>query len=280
LFGRALASVALLLSLLPRTASALPQSHETAGTEAIDVVLRSPVQLTAIERRELRAKIREYGSHSAGEIVRELYQDKGYFKVEVIPIQTPTRNAKALVLQVNTGKQYHLIGISWHGNVALSQSELASLIPFEPGELFTRPKMAEGLNAAQKLYGSRGYINYTCVPTPHTDEDAGTIAFEIDVDEGAQFRFGELDVQGMEEPHRQILLSAWQGLRGRPYNVEDANNFFNRFFRSPRPDIKPENYTIRKIEEASHTVDYSLQFVPSIRCRVSGNSHLELVENH
>jgi len=108
LFGRALASVALLLSLLPRTASALPQSHETAGTEAIDVVLRSPVQLTAIERRELRAKIREYGSHSAGEIVRELYQDKGYFKVEVIPIQTPTSNAKALVLQVNTGKQYHL----------------------------------------------------------------------------------------------------------------------------------------------------------------------------
>ncbi len=279
MFGRTLFGIALLLCLPSLTASALPQSHEAVSKEAIDIVLRSPVQLTPIERRKLKGKIREYGWDSADEIVQELYQDKGYFKVEVIPIQTPTLSAKALVLQVDTGKQYHLIRISWRGNAALSQSELTSLIPFEPGELFSRTKIAEGLNAARKLYDSRGYINYTCVPTPNTDDDAGTIAFEMDVDEGGQFRFGELDVQGMEEAHREILLSAWEGLRGRPYNAEDADKFFNRFFRSPWPNIKPENYTIRKIEEFSHTVDYSLQLAPSIRYRVSGNSHLEVVEN-
>jgi hypothetical protein len=82
----------------------------------------------------------------------------------------------------------------------------------------------------------------------------------------------------MEEAHRGILLSAWQGLRGRPYNVEDADDFFNRYFRSPRPNIKPENYTVRRIDEANHSVNYSLQFVPWFRYRVKG-SRLEAVEN-
>jgi outer membrane translocation and assembly module TamA len=279
LFARTLFGIALLLCLPSLTTRAFPQSHEAVSKEAIDVVLRSPVQLTPIERQKLRGKIREYGWDSADEIVRELYQDKGYFKVEVIPTKTPTLRAKILVLLVNTGKQYHLTRISWRGNAALSQSELTSLIPFETGELFSRTKIAEGLNAVLKLYDSRGYINYICIPTPNTDDDAGTIAFEMDVDEGGQFRFGELDVQGMEEAHRKILLSAWEGLRGRPFNAEDGDKFFNRFFRSPWPHIKPENYTIRKIEESSHTVDYSLQFDPSIRYRVSEDSHLELVES-
>lgn len=279
MFGRTPFGIALLLCLPSLTSSAVAQSHQAASKEPVDVVLRSPVQLTPIEHRKLQEKIRKYGWDSADEIVRELYQDKGYFKVEVIPIQTPTLTAEALVLQVDTGKQYHLIRISWRGNAALSQSELTSLIPFEPGELFSRTKITEGLNSARKLYYSRGYINYTCVPAANTDDDAGTIALDMDVDEGGQFRFGELDVQGMEEAHRQILLSAWQGLRDHPYSTKDADKFFNRFFRSPWPNIKPENYTIRKIEEFSHTVDYSLQFAPSIRYRVSANSHLELVES-
>jgi hypothetical protein len=81
----------------------------------------------------------------------------------------------------------------------------------------------------------------------------------------------------MEEAHREILLSAWQGLHGRPYSAEDANEFFCRYFRSPRPNIRPENYLNRKIDEVNHSVDYSLHVVPWLRYRVSGNS-LELVE--
>jgi outer membrane protein assembly factor BamA len=278
LFGRAFLGIALLLKLWP-LANALPQSHPVASNDtSIEVILRSPVQLTPTERRKLKREIRAYSSDTVAEIVRELYQDKGYFKAEVRVIRTPTLSNKALVLQVDPGKQYHLVRVSWRGNEALSQSDLANLIPFEPGELFSRTKIAEGLNAARKLYDSRGYINYTVVPTPDTDDDSGTVAFEMDVDEGGQFRFGELDVQGMEEAHRDLLLSAWQGLRGRPYNAEDADKFFNRYFRSPWPNVSPENYTVRRIDEANRSVNYSLQFDPSIHYRVSRSSRLEEVE--
>ena len=180
---------------------------------------------------------------------------------------------------MNPGKQYHLVRVSWRGNTAFSESELANLIPIQPGELFNRTKIAAGLKAAGKLYESRGYINFTCVPTPEMDDEAATLSFEMDVDEGGQFRFGELEVTGMEEAHREILLSAWQGLHGRPYNAADADEFFSRYFSSPWPNIRPENYLSRKIDEDNHSVDYSLQVVPWLRYRIRGNSQLELVES-
>jgi len=248
--GRPLFYIALLLVALDFDAKAIPQTGAAPSKKvsAQRIILHSPVPLTPAERRKLNARIRQFGSDTAEELVREVYQDKGYFKpavsAELVPIRTSSVNENALLLQVRPGRQYHLMRISWRGSTAFSESELAKLIPVRPGELFNRTKIAEGLNAARKLYGSRGYINYTCVPTPNTDDDAGTIAFEMDVDEGGQFRFGELDVQGMEEAHREILLSAWQGLRGRPYNAEDADKFFNRFFRSPWPNIKPENQSL------------------------------------
>jgi outer membrane translocation and assembly module TamA len=278
LLGRTLFCIALLLGLWPLAASALPQSHQAAGKGgSIAIDLRSPVLLTPIERQKLKGEIRAHGWDNAEEIVRELYQEKGYFKVQASAIQTPTLSSKTLVLQVDPGRQYHLVRISWRGNAALSKAELTNLIPFEPGELFSKSKIAEGLKSAKKLYDSRGYINYIVIPTPLTDDRAGTIAFEMEVDEGEQFRFGELDVQGMEEAHREILLSAWQGLRGRPYNAEDAGKFFNQYFRSPRPHINPANYAVRRIDERKRSVNYSLQFVPWIRYRITRGSQLEKV---
>ena len=280
MFGRALFSIALLLNVWPLIADALPQSHPAGSKDtSIDIVLRSPLQLTPTERRKLKKDVLAYDSDTVTEIVRELYQNKGYFKAAVRVVRTPTSTNKAVVIQVDPGKQYHLVGISWRGNAALSQSDLANLIPFEPGELFSRTKIADGLNAAKKLYDSRGYINYTVVPTPETDDDAGTVAFVMDVDEGGQFRFGELHVQGMDQADRQVLVSAWQGLQGRPYNAKDADRFFNHYFRSPWPHVSPENYAVRRIDEANHSINYSLQFDPSIRYRVNRSSLLEQVEN-
>ena len=219
----------------------------------------------------------------AGEIVKEAYQDNGYFMAEVSSDIVVDRSlggtSNVLVLHVKPGKRYRVTGISWHGISAFPETELARLIPIRPGEFFSRKKFAHGLEAAKTIYDSHGYINYSPIPQPQVDEEAGTLGWVIEVDEGGQFRFGELDVQGIEQAHRQILLSAWQGLQGRPYNAKDADEFFNRYFRSPRPHISPENYAVRRIDQAKRTVNYSLQFVPWIRYRITKSSRLEKVEN-
>jgi outer membrane protein assembly factor BamA len=138
-------------------------------------------------------------------------------------------------------------------------------MPQQRGEIFNRSKIVFGLEAVKKLYSSHGYINYTSIPVPVIDDDRGTLGFEIDVDEGGQFHFGDLDIEGMEHEHREVLLSAWTQLHGKAFSQVDADEFFNRYFRSPLKWVRPENYTARHIDEANRLVNYELSVAPSIR---------------
>ena len=96
--GRILFRVALLLNLCPLTAVALPQSHPADSKDgSIDILLRSPVQLTPTERRKLRRDVHVYDSERVAEIVRKLYQNRGYFKARVRVVRTPTTAKKAVV---------------------------------------------------------------------------------------------------------------------------------------------------------------------------------------
>lgn len=243
------------------------------------VIFESPVQLTTIERRKISAKVRELRLDDGEELVQEAYQDKGYFMAqawtELVPRAT---GGNDLLIRVSPGRQYRLIQISWRGIALFSDSELSKLIPFHPGEIYNRSKIAEGLKALTNLYDSMGYINATYVPTPETNEDAGTVAFEIEVDEGGQYHFGELDVEGMDSSDREILISAWQQLHGSPYNKQKEEKFFGEYFRAPLSQIKPENYTFREVKQDEHVVNYSLHFVPWLRYRVSPTGELKLVE--
>jgi hypothetical protein len=279
-----LRSALICISLLPffvqKLEAALEKPNLDAHVRTVNVrrvVLHSSVRLTPPERQKLLARL--YGvwnlsqqqspaEDTPEELVKDAYQDRGYCKVtvssELVPLASLGGNSVGLVLDVTPGMRYRFVGISWHGISAFSQSELSSLFSIQVGEVFSRTKMAHGLALVHKLYLSHGYIDYTPLPSPQIDDDAANIAYSIDVNEGRQFRFGELEVSGMQEAHRRSLLSAWEGLRGQPFEIERADKFFNRFFRSPLPKVRPEDYARFKIDEDTGTVHYSLQLMPSL----------------
>ena len=235
-----------------------------------------------VHRNLSKGQTLEFKQEIVGELVREAFQDKGYFMAEVsseVAVERgPTGTANVLVVNVTPGKQYRLTGISWDGASAFSEAELERLMPMQPGEIFSRRKLAIGLEAAHNLYHSHGYINYTPIPQPQIDEEAGSLGWLIEVDEGGLFRFGDLHIEGMPDAHRKVLLSAWgKHVRGRPYRRQEADDFFNRFFKSPSPGIQPEDYVSFYIDPDSHSVNYSLRLVASLRYRVTKNLELQPV---
>jgi outer membrane protein assembly factor BamA len=289
------------ISLLPicvatsysATAASESADQPTGKVKVSRIQFQTPVPLTPSEHQKLIEDLRKVGWKSwqeqaseftkdtGEELTRETYQDKGYFKAQVSAELVRVRarrskNAVALVLTVTPGRQYYVTKISWQGTTVFPEYQLEKLIPLKAGELFNRTTIAKGLEAVQNLYSSRGYINVTFVPAPQADDEAGTVSFVIDVSEGGQFHFGDLDVEGMQEAHRQILLSAWEGLRGQPYNAEDADKFFKRFFSSPRPNVMPRDYAIRNLDEPNHAVNYSLRLIPN--CATAKECYSKLCE--
>jgi outer membrane protein assembly factor BamA len=100
------------------------------------------------------------------------------------------------------------------------------------------------LEELRKLYGTRGYLNFTSVPSTEPDVINRRIALRVDCDEGKQFRFGELILDGIE-PYagagKQVLADR-QPYRGRVFNTREFELFLARrrklFGAEPRTDSR------------------------------------------
>ena len=206
----------------------------------------------------------------AAERVRAAYQDNGYFKVQVAGELMPAtksrtdRRVSIVVRVLDAGQQYRLRDLRWKSTSAFSEQQLLNLMPIHPGEIFSRSKIAKGLEEARKLYQSHGYMNFTSIPNAVIDEAARSIGLEIDVDEGSVFHWGDLHIEGMTEADKRELLRGWDGLRGQVYasNAHQAlDKFFATYFRPLRSGVTPSDYAKWKIDEAARTVDVYLSLM-------------------
>jgi len=251
-------------------------TQRTTTTAIRSILFRNAGALSAEERRELVKKIRqdgvEFGSDQsrtadvAEERVRAAFQDEGYLKVKVSataePVaDNPTNGQFDIVVEVlDSGQRYRLREIHFINAKAFPETELVSLIPVQPGEIFSRAQIARGLELLRQRYQSAGYVNFTSIPNTEFDEADASVRLNIDVDEGELFRWGELHVTGLDTGKTQELTAGWEALRGKPYSPGSLQEFCSRFFRPTPIGTDPAEYTKRKIDEKTGTIDVSIAF--------------------
>jgi outer membrane protein insertion porin family len=158
------------------------------------------------------------------ERVRAGWQDRGYFKVEVTGeartlTTSPVSQRVALRVHVDEGSRYTLSGITFQNNKAISNlAALRGLFPIKDGDVFSRDKIATGLENLRKAYGEIGYINFTSIPDTKLDDRNKLISLNVDFDEGKQFRIEAVNVLGLEESARDEFLKTLPIKRGQIYS--------------------------------------------------------------
>ena len=146
------------------------------------------------------------------ERVRQAYRDLGYFRANTSEPITHVRNEGGLSLltfrprkgkridiriPVEEGERYRFTGITFTGNKAVTNTRaLRAQFALKDGDLFNATAFGKGLENLKKAYGTLGYINFAPVPTPKYDDTAKTIGFNIDLDEGKQFKVSRIEVTG------------------------------------------------------------------------------------
>jgi outer membrane protein insertion porin family len=147
-----------------------------------------------------------------GERVRQAYRDLGYFRANTGEPQTHIRNEGGLSLltfrpktgkrmdiriPIEEGERYRFTGITFTGNKAVTNTRaLRAQFAMKDGDWFNATAFGKGLDNLKKAYGTLGYINFAPIPTPKYDDAAHTIAFNIDLDEGKQFKVSRIEFQG------------------------------------------------------------------------------------
>jgi outer membrane protein assembly factor BamA len=203
-----------------------------------------------------------------------IYHERGYLKAVcakpqpkvVKPASADIADDKAeityvdVILPVTPGKQYKLAGWTWNGNKTVPTEELQPLIHAKKGQIANTVELSDNLRAAQELYGSRGYVTATIKAEAQFDDAAGTVSYQLAVNEGDLYRMGELEFRGIDNNLTARLRNAWKLRAG---DVYDAN-YLKEFLPQSRKllpanmdwDIAPHVTAMTK----DKTVDVDLQY--------------------
>jgi outer membrane protein assembly factor BamA len=74
---------------------------------------------------------------------------------------------------------------------------LLKQIQLQDGDIFDVAKIGESLDALKRLYSSRGHIDFVAIPATKVDDNAGSIALTMELQEGKQFHVGRVEIFGL-----------------------------------------------------------------------------------
>jgi outer membrane protein insertion porin family len=214
------------------------------------------------------------------ERVRAEYQNRGYFKVGVSDPKTEIHDtghkgfhiwllqagpgkAVDITMPIEEGDKYRLGKITFKNNKAISNNAaLRSLFPLKDGDIFSREKIAKGIEALRKAYGEYGYINYTGVPSTTFDDEKKIANLEIDIDEGKQFYVRRIEFTGNTTTRDKVIRRELALEEGGIYNSRLWELSLLRlnqlsYFDQLKPD--DPNVTEKKLDEKNGQVDLTLK---------------------
>jgi outer membrane protein insertion porin family len=214
------------------------------------------------------------------ERVRNEYQNRGYFKMNAgqpkteihdtghtgfhIPLlQEGAGKSVDITMSIDEGERYLLGGITFKNNKAVQNVKaLRAIFPIKDGDVFSKEKIAKGIENLRKAYGELGYINFTSIPDTHFDDEKKLIYLEIDVDEGKAFYVRRIEFQGNTTTRDKVIRREIALEEGSVYNSRLWELSLLRlnqlgYFDQLKPD--DPNTTIRQLDEKDGLVDLTLK---------------------
>ena len=173
--------------------------------------------------------------------IRALFQDRGYFRVEVKSLQLKPQDPLAIPkpvvgeAEVAEGPRCKTGEIRFVKNHAFSAERLRREFPIKAGEWFTRGKVAAGLEALRKLYGTDGFLDYDAIPDTEFSSD-GTVNLQISFEEGPQYHLQAVEILAKKELAAKLRLQ-WKLDAGSVYD----HGYIARYIEENH-DLLPEGF--------------------------------------
>jgi outer membrane protein insertion porin family len=161
------------------------------------------------------------------EVVRNAYQENGYFRATLIhhdleirdatgrrlfplPFVFPRTGKRAdITMHLEEGRQYRRGKLSFSGVKLFRAPEtvFADVFAMREGEIFNVKKLRDGMENLKKLYGEFGYIDFVAEPSFefHDQDDPATIDLHLAVDEDKQFFVRRIDFAGNDTTRDKVI---------------------------------------------------------------------------
>ena len=234
-----------------------------------------PLLQAAAERLTGREYSRAYMSSFVERSVLPIFREHGYLKAtcgvaqpKVVTVATsePSEHTQPptyveVTFPVTPGIAYKLTGVEWSGNKEFSSDALQPLLHAKLGQPADTMRLDDDLRAVQELYGSRGYVTTAIKANAAFDDAAGTVAYHLEVTEGAVYRMGELEFRGIDNNLTARLRAAWKLRPGDVYDASYLKDYLPLARKLLPPNLDWEVSTHVTAISRDRTVDVDLQYV-------------------
>jgi len=163
-------------------------------------------------------------------ILKEAYVSKGFINstVETVIDQNTEENTVDVTFMITEGKQSKIDVIDFAGNDTYSSSSLKRVLTSKEQSLFNKGEYSEAniqldRNAILTYYRERGYVDAVItdvtIDVDSTDASKDLVTMTFVIDEGLQWKFGGLTVEGNTIFDDQTLQAAITLQVGDPINI-------------------------------------------------------------
>jgi outer membrane protein insertion porin family len=174
---------------------------------------------------------RLYLTELANGTLRTMYQERGYWRAEfrepIVTLGTPPAACAgvSVTLHVDEGAPYLWDRAEWRGVSAITTKELDAALGLKPGDVADVTKFETGLRQVRGAYRHLGYMQQRSTMTPKPDEATRRLVLDVTVEEGPQFRLGELTITGMGDQDAAALRKKWTLKAGDIYDDSFIQQF-------------------------------------------------------
>ena len=195
-------------------------------------------------------------------------ENQGYLGLSLSVQWKPLRREPGLLhvlatIHVDEGQQSRVDKIEVHfadnqlASPVFDSDTLRGLIPLKDGEIFNREKYRAGLDAIVGAYHKRGFIDLTYNESLTLDRDNHTVALAMEITEGQQYRWGNIQVMGLD-PKTETILRA-RLVKGSIVNTRLIREFYQEYKSSLPVGASPENAEW-KFDREHFVVDVKFDF--------------------
>jgi outer membrane protein assembly factor BamA len=195
--------------------------------------------------------------------IRPLYEARGRLRVSFPKVVAePAKDVQgvAVTVTVDEGTTYDLGSVKITGAAGFERADLLKAAAFKAGDLANFDEVNAGVSRLKKLMRRNGYMRVETSVDRKIDDTKKTVDLIIHIDEGAQFLFGTLHIEGLDIHGEAVIKRLWAIKEGKPFDADYPDFFLNRVREDGIFDNLGKTRSAAKVDEQARTVDVTLYF--------------------
>jgi len=200
--------------------------------------------------------------------IRPLYEARGkvrvaFPKIVTEPSKRPEVVGVSVAVSVEEGPTYKLGAVHFTGAAARQAKELEDLVKWRKDESINFDEIKAGLNRIVKRYKTTGYLHAVARADRTIDDKDRTVELAVNVDAGPEFKYGALEIRGLDVISEPAIRKMWGAKEGKPFDAEYPDAFLKDVHDQGIFDNLGDTSAQTKVNEDRKTVDVTLIFLGS-----------------